>query len=94
VGGEGRGEDSPKQYRGRSHARSQWQCIGCRVETRGRARIVPQGIFEGRVGGVGDNEFPLAGDSGEHRGHGIPDLGDNSEELKDEATAHNKSQDD
>lgn len=37
-------------------------------------------------------ELPLAGDSGEHRGHGIPDLRDDPEELQDEATAHHEGQ--
>jgi hypothetical protein len=35
---------------------------------------------------------PLAGDSGERRGHGIPDLRDDPEELQEEATTHHEGQ--
>lgn len=53
----------------------------------------PRVSSKGGWGEVGGKEYPLPGDSGEHRGHGIPDLRDDSEELKDEATAHNEGQD-
>jgi hypothetical protein len=48
--------------------------------------------IEGGMGVWGRQEVPLPGDSGEHRGHGIPDLGDDPEQLEDEATAHDEGQ--
>ena len=61
------------------------------VNTRSKSKC-SQGIFEGEVGNRFGQELPLAGDSGEHRGHGIPDLRDDPEELQDEATAHHEGQ--
>lgn len=50
------------------------------------------GYLRREVGNRFGREISLAGDSGEHRGHGIPDLRDDPQELQEEATAHHEGQ--